>query len=72
MALLIGLRRRVVLRHRGLWLMLALLIASTGLVACGKGSTAGPTTPSGAYTITVTTSGTTGTPSSFTVPLTVK
>jgi streptogramin lyase len=72
MALLLDLRRRVVLRHRGLWLMLALLIASTGLMACGKGSTAGPTTPSGAYTVTVTTYGTNGTPSSFTVPFTVK
>jgi hypothetical protein len=72
MALLLGLRRRLVLRHTGLWLTLALLLASSGLMACGKGSTVVAATPSGAYTITVTTSGTTGTPSVFTVPLTVK
>ena len=75
LALVIGLRRRrVPLRHGQLWMMLALLLAASGAVACGKsvGTVLQPATPSGSYTITVTTSSSTGATSSFTVPLTVQ
>jgi hypothetical protein len=75
LALVIGLRRRrVPLRHGQIWMMLALLLAASGAVACGKsvGTVLQPATPSGSYTITVTTSSSTGATSSFTVPLTVQ
>ena len=65
MASVLALRRRTL---RGPWssltLMLALLVASTGLVACGK-ATQGATTPAGTYTLTVTATGSTGVTSSF-------
>jgi hypothetical protein len=75
LALMIGLRRRrVPMRYGQLWMMLALLLAASGAVACGKsvGTVLQPATPSGTYTITVTTTSSTGTASSFTVPLTVQ
>ena len=62
------------MRYGQLWMMLALLIAASGAVACGKsvGTVLQPATPSGSYTITVTTTSSTGAASSFTVPLTVQ
>jgi hypothetical protein len=57
LALLIGLRRRrVPMRYGQIWMALALLIAATGTVACGKsvGTLLQPATPAGTYTITVT------------------
>ena len=72
MALLVGLRgRRAPLRYRQLWMVLALLIASSGAIACGNSVVAKQATPAGTYSITITATGSTGTPSSFTVPLTV-
>ena len=72
LALVIGLRRR---RHglpyAHLWMALALLLASSGIVACGKGANTLTGTPAGTYTVTVTSSGSTGTNTTFTVPLTV-
>jgi large repetitive protein len=73
LALCIGLRRRrAPLRYGQLWMMLALLLASSGAVACGNGVTSAPRTPSGTYTLTITATGSAGTNASFTVPLTVK
>ena len=72
MALLVGLRgRRAPLRYRQLWMVLALLIASSGAIACGNSAVAKQATPAGTYSITITATGSTGTPSSFTLPLTV-
>lgn len=72
MALLIGLRsRRAPLRYRQLWMVLALLIASSGAIACGNAVTAAKATPAGSYSITITATGSTGTLSTFTIPLTV-
>ena len=70
LALLIGLRRRR-MRFGQIWIALALLLATSGIVACGKGSTT-PASPSGNYTITVTGTGSTGVTSSFTVPLKIQ
>jgi hypothetical protein len=70
MALMLGMSRRK-LRMRQVWLSLALLGVVSGLAACGtRGFTAA--TPSGTYTVNVTVTGSTGTPSSFTVPLIVQ
>jgi len=74
LALAIGLRRRRI-RFAQVWMVLALLLATTGTVACGKavGSTLQPATPSGTYTITVTPTGSTGTsPAPITFQLTVQ
>jgi len=61
LALTIGLRRRRI-RFAQIWMVLTLLAATTGLVACGKsvGSVLQPATPSGTYTITVTGTSSTG------------
>jgi hypothetical protein len=73
LALCIGLRRRrTSLRYGQFWMILALLLAASGTIACGNGVTAVPRTPAGAYTVTITATGSAGTVSSFTVPLTVK
>jgi hypothetical protein len=72
LALLIGLRRRRGLRHGQLWMALALLLAATGTIACSNGVNGGPATPAGSYTITITSSGSTGTASTLTVPLIVQ
>ena len=72
----IGIRRRKhVLRFGKVWMALALLLITSGMVACGKVGGGGPTvlaTPSGTSTVTVTATGSAGTVSTFTVPLTVK
>jgi hypothetical protein len=73
LALFIGLRRRrAPLRYGHFWMALALLLAASGTVACNNSVTAIAGTPSGPYTITVTATGSTGTVSSFTIPLTVR
>jgi hypothetical protein len=73
LALCIGLRRRrAPLQYGQFWMALALLIAASGTVACGNGVTATPRTPAGAYTLTITATGSAGTTASFNVPLTVK
>ena len=73
LALWVGVRRRrYPLRFAGALMAFALLIAATGLVACGKGGPIAVGTPSGTSTITVTATGSTGTVASFTVPLTIK
>jgi Bacterial Ig-like domain (group 3) len=72
LALAIGLRRRrAPLRYGQYWMALALLLITSGTVACGNGVTTAPRTPAGSYTITVTATGSTGSPSIVTVPLTV-
>jgi hypothetical protein len=71
MALLIGLRRRR-LKFNSLWMALVLLGVVTGLTSCSGNIIAVPGTPSGAYTVTINLTGSTGTTSAFTVPLTVK
>jgi large repetitive protein len=72
LALLIGLRRRrSPLRYGQLWMALALLLAASGTVACGNGVKATPATPAGNYTISITVTGSAGTTSTLTVPLTV-
>lgn len=75
LALLIGLRRRrVAMRYGQIWMALALLLAATGTVACGKGvgTVLQPATPAGSYTIKVTAVPSVGTaPPSITFPLTV-
>ena len=72
--LFLGLRRQRIFRGRQgqLWIALAFLVLSSGLMACGKGVTSTPATPPGTYTITVTATGSTSSPSIFTVPLTIK
>jgi hypothetical protein len=74
-ALLVGLRRRrIPMRFGQLWMALALLVAASGAVACGKsvGTVLQPATPTGSYTITVTPSATVGTaPAPITFSLTV-
>ena len=75
LALAIGLRRRrSPLAYGRLWMMLALLLISSSLVACDGGNPFQAGTPSGANTVTVTITGTGATPavSSFTVPFTVQ
>ncbi len=76
LAMWIGIRRRKhVLRFGKVWMALALLLITSGMVACGKVGGGGPTvlaTPSGTSTVTVTATGSAGTVSTFTVPLTVK
>ena len=72
LALLIGIRRRKSsLRFGQLWMVLALLVGASGMLACGGQLEGGPATPAGSYTVTVTATGSTGTTSTFTVPLTV-
>ena len=72
LALVVGLRRRrAPLRYGQFWMALALLLAASGTVACGKGVTAVSRTPAGTYSITVTATGSAGNTSSITVPLTV-
>jgi large repetitive protein len=73
LALWVGIRRRrSPLRFGGALMALALLLATSGLVACGKGGPTSLATPSGTSTVTVTATGSTGTTASFTVPLIVK
>jgi len=73
LALAIGLRRRQTpLRFRTLGMAVVLLLASCTMAACGSGNAAVPATPSGAYTVTVTATGSTGIISTFAVPLTIK
>jgi hypothetical protein len=72
LALAVGLRRRrTPLRYGQIWMMLALLLAASGTIACGKAVTAAGRTPAGSYNITVTATGSTGTTSSVTFPLNV-
>jgi hypothetical protein len=71
LALLIGLRRRR-LRFNNVWMALMLLGVVTGLASCAGTINTVPSTPSGAYTVTITLTGSTGTTSSISVPLTVK
>jgi hypothetical protein len=72
MALLAGgSGRRARLRYRRLWMVLALLVASSGAIACGNGVTAASATPAGSYTVMITATGSTGALSSFPVSLTV-
>jgi hypothetical protein len=73
LATLIGIRqRRAPLRYGQLWMGLAMLLAVSGTLGCGNGTQGGPATPSGTYSITVTITGTSGTPTTLTVPLVVK
>ena len=73
LALFVGVRRRKSpLRFGQVWLALALLMTASGLMACGKSGNITAATPSGTYTITVQATGSAGTITSFTVPLTVK
>jgi hypothetical protein len=75
LALLIGLRRRrLPMRLGQLGMVLALLLASSGLVACNSNVSAPPATPISTtpYNITITATGSTGTVSSFMVSLTVQ
>jgi hypothetical protein len=60
------------LRFGQVWMALALLMTASGLMACGKTGSLTSATPSGPYTVTVQATGSAGTISSFTVPLTVK
>jgi large repetitive protein len=73
LALFIGLRRhRMNARLGQLCMMLALLIAASGLMACNTLNVSAPAaTPKGTYTITVTASGSAGSSSNVTFPLTV-
>ena len=67
LAAVLAFRRR---RLRGAWsgaaLMFALLVASAGLMACGKSGQTGVSTPTGTYPLTVKITGSDGT--STTVP----
>jgi streptogramin lyase len=74
LAMCIGIRRRKSpLRFGQAWMALALLLAVSGMTACsGKSGLLNPATPSGSYSITVTATGSAGTITSLTVPLTVK
>jgi hypothetical protein len=72
LALAIGVRRhRSPLRCGQLWMVLALLMAAAGTVACNSTVAATPSTPAGTYSIGITATGTDGTTTSITVPLTV-
>jgi Bacterial Ig-like domain (group 3) len=72
LALAVGMRRRrAPLRYGTFWMALAVLLATSGFAACGNGVAAAPRTPAGAYTVTITATGSTGTTSIFTVPLKV-
>jgi disulfide bond formation protein DsbB len=72
LALLIGVaRRRTPLPLGRLLMVLALLGIVSGVVACSSSVKLTPATPAGSYSVTVTASGSTGSTSSFTVPLTV-
>jgi len=72
LALMIGVRRRrSPLRFGQLWMALALLVAAAGSVACNSSVASTPSTPAGTYSVQVTATGSDGTTSSFTVPLTV-
>jgi hypothetical protein len=72
LASLLGLRRRSATHRFGrLTLLLLLAIGASGMMACGSGASGAAATPAGKYTITVTATGSTGTASTFTVPLTV-
>jgi hypothetical protein len=51
---------------------LALLVAALGTVACQSTIQSTPSTPAGTYSVTVTATGSAGTTTSFSVPLTVK
>jgi Bacterial Ig-like domain (group 3) len=73
LALFVGIRRRKSpLRYGQVWLALALLLTTSGLMACGKSGNTTAATPSGTFTVTVQATGSAGTITSFTVPLTVK
>jgi len=73
LALMVGIRRRrIPMRYGQLWMALALLVAASGVMACGKavGSTLQPGTPAGTYSnIVVTATGSTGT--TTTIPITL-
>jgi hypothetical protein len=73
LALLIGLhRRRIGSRLSQVFMAVALLIATSGLVACSANTVnAPPTTPVGSYTLTVTATGSAGGTSTIPFPLTV-
>ena len=73
LALFIGLRRRHMSARLGqLCMMLALLIAASGLMACNTLNVSAPAaTPKGSYTITVTATGSAGGSGSVPFPLTV-
>jgi Bacterial Ig-like domain (group 3) len=72
LALAIGLRRRgAPLRYGQFWMALALLLAASGTIACGKGVTSAPRTPAGTYSISITATGSNGATSSLSIPLTV-
>jgi hypothetical protein len=74
LALLIGVfRKRIPLRSSQMLMIVALLLAASGLTACGKaaGTQLTPPTPAFSGNVTVTATGSDGTVSSFTVPLKV-
>jgi hypothetical protein len=75
LALFIGLRRRRMSARLGqLCMVLALLVAASGLMACNtinSSSSAPAATPKGNYTITVTAAGSAGGSGNVTFPLTV-
>jgi hypothetical protein len=69
LALLVGLRRRRIGLLAGrIWMLLALLIAASGMVACNSSIQAPAGTPAGSYTVTVTATGSTGATSTLTLP----
>jgi hypothetical protein len=73
LALLIGIRRRSVHIPFGrVWMALALLAVCSGAIACNGTINAPAATPKGTYTVTVTATGSTGTTSNVTIPLTVQ
>lgn len=73
LALLVGLRRRSLVRAGRFWIVLAVLLAVFGITSCNSVmNTKTSATPAGSYTVTVTVTGSTGTNTSFTVPLTVQ
>ncbi|MEO6922814.1 MAG: hypothetical protein ABI142_03230, partial [Bryocella sp.] len=67
-------RRRLPMRAGQLLMVVALLLGTSGIVACSKaaGTVLAPGTPSGNYTPTVTATGADGTTNSITVSLTVR
>ena len=71
LALALGLRRRQGMRLGQVWMSLALLLALSGALACGKSTSISGGTPSGTYSnITVAINGSAG--SSTTLPVTLK